>query len=160
MIMSVPEQGDSFTDSEETRAAIRVREGGEQVRIDIVSRVVEGVSREHAIIVRLSGGAQIRIESPFELFEQGLASRVVDPDGADLDDTDFDVTLERALLGRTVADAILGLGNGLLVVTFDDETSLRVPPDPDFEAWSVTHLDGRMVAALPGGAVSQWGPSP
>ncbi|WP_407359099.1 DUF6188 family protein [Microbacterium sp. LTA6] len=125
------------------------------MRIDIDPQVVESVSREYAVVLGLSGGSALRIETLFELSEPGCAPIVIDPESPDADRK-----LERALLGRTVIRAIAGTSDGSLAMTLDGETSLRVPSDSDFEAWSVTHSDGRLVVALPGGGLARWGPRP
>lgn len=92
----------------------------------------------------------MRIETPFALSMPGGAPRLID-----VQDEERDSGFVLAMLGRTIARAEMD-GDGSLVVGFDDESSLRVPSDADYEAWAVTHADGAMTVALPGGGVSVW----
>lgn len=122
----------------------------EGTRIDIAARVVDAVGTEHSVVLSLSGGVEVRIETPFELSAPGSDPLVVDPECLGRSSK-----LVHALQGRIFARAKID-GDGSLVVGFDDESSLRVPSDADYEAWAVTHADGAMTVALPGGGVSVW----
>lgn len=120
--------------------------------MDIGARLVEQVSTEYAITLGLSGGLAVRIETSFVLSEPGHAPLTIDPQNLDTDRE-----LQRALLGRTVNQAIAEVDAGSLEITFDGGISVLVPSDADFEAWAVTWPDGYTVVSLPGGGLSQWG---
>lgn len=122
------------------------------MEIDIVDRIVEEVNSEYSITLGLTGGAEVRIETPFELSEPGHVLLVIDPQNLK-----SDRDLQRALFGRAVARATVDVDSGSLAVAFDSGTVLLVPPDADFEAWTATWPDGVTLVSLPGGGLSQWG---
>ncbi|WP_377325645.1 DUF6188 family protein [Pimelobacter simplex] len=122
------------------------------MEIDIRARRVEEVDTEQAVTLVLSGGAAIRIESSFDLTEPAATPTTIDPDNLS-----GDLGLGSMLRGRVVEVATADEETGLLSITFRGGLVLRVPPDPDFEAWTASWLDGSTVVALPGGGMSVWG---
>ena len=122
------------------------------MEIDIRERRVDEVRTEQGVTLVLSGGAAVRIESPFDLAESAVALTTLDPVnlGADLQ---FGLLLR----GRVVEAASADEETGSLSISFLGGLALSVPPDPDFEAWSTSWEDGSMVVALPGGGLSSWG---
>ncbi len=123
------------------------------MRIDIAGRVMESACEEHALILRISDGVTIRIETLFELSEPDRPAVAIDPDGCDGDVERW----ESILHGRTVDRAEVDVNEGKLSMGFDGGVTVDVPPDPDYEAWAVTRTDGVTIVSLPGGGVSRWG---
>lgn len=122
------------------------------VRLGIDGNHVESVDVEHALTLRLSGGAEIRVEVPFDLAEQGAASETIDPE-----DISVNHVVWELFVGKVVESATAVPATGGVVVALHGGLTLQVLPDPDFEAWSVTWPDGRLVVALPGGGLAVWG---
>ncbi|GAB3769463.1 hypothetical protein GCM10027600_24350 [Nocardioides ginsengisegetis] len=123
------------------------------VDIDIVGRVVASVGSEHAITLSLSGGAEVRIETVSEFTEPDRPQLVIDPQHLETDQE-----LQRVLPGRIVEQVAVDADAGSLVVTLEGGVDLRVLPDIDFEAWSLTLDDGSSYVCLPGGGLGRWGP--
>jgi len=46
---------------------------------------------------------------------------------------------------------------GVLHLDFADGSSIDVPSDRDFEAWTIAGGDGLLLTSLPGGALATWG---
>ncbi|WP_320538064.1 DUF6188 family protein [Pseudarthrobacter sp. IC2-21] len=46
---------------------------------------------------------------------------------------------------------------GVLHLDFADGSSIDVPTDRDFEAWTIAGGDGLLLTSLPGGALATWG---
>lgn len=125
------------------------------MEIDIGARRVEEIDIEHAVTLVLTGGAGVRIESTFDLAEPAAAPITIDPENLSVD-----LGLGLTLRGRVVEAATADEETGMLSITFVGGLFLRVLPDPDFEAWSMTWSDGSTVVALPGGGLSSWGARP
>jgi hypothetical protein len=95
--------------------------------------------------------AHLRIEGLFELAIEGATS-VLTP-GPD------PVALAPALglLFRTVESAAVDPA-GVLEMTFSGPASLRLPPDPNYEAWTLNVLGKVLVVCGPEGLLSIFGP--
>lgn len=122
------------------------------MEIDIRHCRVDEIDTEHAVTLVLSGGALVRIESRFDLALPTASPTTIDPENLSAD-----LGLRQVLGGRLVEQATAAEETGLLVITFLGGLVLTVPPDPDFEAWSMSWSNGSMVVALPGGGLSSWG---
>jgi hypothetical protein len=122
------------------------------MNIAIGGQRVDEVDTEHAVTLRFSGGAAVRIEGSFEFHGSGSKMLTLDPENLGTDHG-----LRDALEGQTINSAIADSDSGTLVITFDVGISLHVLPDPEFEAWSATLSDGTKIVALPGGGLSRWG---
>ena len=58
------------------------------------------------------------------------------------------------LLSRTrVVSAAVDL-DGALELTFEDGSQIRVPPDINYEAWSLTTTNGPLIVSGPGGKIT------
>lgn len=101
--------------------------------------------------LRLEGGAEIVIETPFLLRCESSSVRV-----------DPEVVTEHvgvlALLHQRVRTAAASR-SGLLRLAFHDGHELEVAPSDEFENWQVTLPDGRLYVGLPGGDVASF-PAP
>ncbi|MGW0356281.1 DUF6188 family protein [Nocardia nova] len=60
-----------------------------------------------------------------------------------------------SLVGAVVVSARAD-ESGALTLELDSGTSLRVPPDDDYEAWSIAGPGGYRVVSLPGGELAVW----
>jgi hypothetical protein len=125
------------------------------VQIDIAARRVEEVDTEHAVTLVLSGGANVRIECPFDIWELGAEPTTFDPG-----DLPSGRGLWQGLRGRVVEAGIVDEDSGSLRITFSGGVTLQVLPDPAFESWSASWPDGATVVALPGGGLSSWSAQP
>jgi enamine deaminase RidA (YjgF/YER057c/UK114 family) len=61
------------------------------------------------------------------------------------------------LLWRTAESSHVE-ANGTLVIRFEDQTIIRAPSDPNYEAWQISKNDGQLVLCIPGGDIAWWGP--
>lgn len=122
------------------------------MQIDIGASSVDQIYAEHALTLVLSGGVQIRIETPFDLSEVAAVQTTIDPE-----DLSADHEFRGALRGRIVEAAIADEDTGSLTLTFRGGLVLQVPSDAAFEAWSASWSDGSLVVALPGGGLRSWG---
>ena len=90
----------------------------------------------------------IRIGVPFEL---------VTPDARLRFDPESPTELGPALgLHQREVRRALASRDGTLEVVFTDETVLRVPAHPSYEAWEAHFGGGAMLACQPGGSVAVW----
>lgn len=122
------------------------------MEIDIGTRQINEIDTRHAVTLVLSGGATVRIECPFRLAAPADAAAAIDPE-----DFPAERGLVSTLLGREIEAATAEEETGLLSITIRGGLAITVPPDPDFEAWSIVWSDGSMLVALPGGGLSAWG---
>lgn len=126
------------------------------MEIDVRARRVDEIDTEQAVTPSCSPEEHaIRIECTFDLAEPAAEPTTIDP--ANLS---AELGLGLMLRGRLVEAVIADVETGRLSMTFLGGLVLRVPPDPDFEAWATSWSDGSMVVALPGGGFSSWGPRP
>lgn len=107
--------------------------------------------------------ASLRVDGPFDLSLDGSTVRCDPEQGT--------TTLQPAILlyGRTVREASID-AQGTLVLTFVDNTTLTVPPEPAYESWTLSSwsrdsTDGYLIVGGVGGEVhifpprSQTGPA-
>lgn len=122
------------------------------MNIEVGGQRVEEIDTEFAVTLVLSSGAKLRIETALDLLEPSAASMILDPQALG-----SDLGLLRVLSGRLIESATADENSGALCITFDAGVTLRVAPDPDFEAWSAAWPDGSTLVALPGGGLARWG---
>lgn len=122
------------------------------MRIEIIGCVIDTVHADYSVLLGLSDGTKVRIETSFEISTPGHSPSTVDPgDGEDIG------ALGQALQGHTVVRAEAQDSTGTLVIALDNRAEIRVPADPGYEAWGVSSLNGALVVALPGGGIAWWG---
>ena len=111
-------------------------------------QTVVQLSLDHRFWLRLEGGAEIVIETPFLLRRECANVR-----------TDPEVVTEHvgvlALLHQRVRTAAASR-SGLLRLAFHDGHELEVAPCDEFENWQVTLPDGRLYVGMPGGDVASF----
>ena len=71
--------------------------------------------------------------------------------------TSADAVSRLLSVGKEAAIEVQCFGSGVLLLTVGQD-SVEVPPDPNFEAWTLTLEDGEMFVAVPGGGVTHWSP--
>lgn len=105
---------------------------------------------DHALTLVIEGSLAIRIECPFVYFD-GLAERAAIPGDAE------SVAPLVGLHGTQVREA--SIAGDVLLVEIGREQWLRVAPDDEFEAYSVT-WDGPegkvLIVCMPGGGLADW----
>jgi hypothetical protein len=114
---------------------------------------LEFIGVDHRLTLRFSEGDVVTIETEFALTRPGSTEVLLDPDG---DKRALGEVL--ALFGRRVTE--VEIAGHELRISFDDSSSLRVPPHPAYEAWSYSGpTDPRtLVISMPGGDLAIWGP--
>jgi hypothetical protein len=117
-------------------------------------RTIESLLIEYTVVVRLTGGYVLVIESPLVL-TTGDSTLEVDP--AD-DPGDVENSLRR-LTGMTVASSAAE-PSGALAIVFDEGSRLTVAVDPHYEAWNVAGPDGSLVVCMPRGKLAIWDADP
>ena len=105
------------------------------------------------VIMDGNDSLEVRIEQRFEL---ALPSGTVrfDPAG---DPTMIGPAL--AVLHAAVNE-VIAFENGRLVVSFADGRELCVPPNEDYEPWTLVGPDGLRIVSMPGGELAIWKPDP
>ena len=113
---------------------------------------VEYVQLGHALVLGLTGGRQVLIETVAEL--TGPAGRF------DVEPGDEPSDVLATLLGDVVRAAWMR-DCGELHLAFRSGSELSVSPDADVESWAVTGPDGVLMVCLAGGELAVWGdPAP
>ncbi|GAB2986017.1 DUF6188 family protein [Nocardioides montaniterrae] len=122
---------------------------GHPVNPDVEGAAVIAVEWETRVLITLSTGSALGIEGPFTVTSADGTSSAIDPERPDLDPG-----LRGLLVGRVVARVEVRPDTGTLQLTFADDGRLRVPPDADYESWTLWHAEGSMSIGLPGGEVA------
>ncbi|MGE2832689.1 DUF6188 family protein [Mycobacterium sp. SMC-4] len=112
--------------------------------------LVQSVLIEYTVVLRLSQGHFLVIESPFTISAHGRTTRLV-PD----EDAEAAFWPVRQLTAQMIDEAFAD-STGSLVVCFRDGTRIEVPPDPAYEAWNVSGPGGALVVCTPGGELVTW----
>jgi hypothetical protein len=112
-------------------------------------KVVISADVEYSILLRLSDGFFIRIESRLTLDFPG-GTVVWSPD--DRRSEPLQPFLD--LTGQAIAES--ATDSGILTLAFTNGSRLCVKPDRDYEAWTVSGPDGMLVVCMPGGELAIW----
>ncbi|MFD0516598.1 DUF6188 family protein [Paractinoplanes durhamensis] len=113
----------------------------------LIERKLDYVRLDDAIVLSLSGGGQVLIETCAQL--TGPHGRfLVEPGVATSD-------IVATLLGDLVRDARVS-DTGDLRITFDSGSELLVEADPEVESWAFVGPDGLLVVCLAGGELARW----
>lgn len=104
----------------------------------------------YTVSLTLSGGYEIRIETPFSLHDSD-GDHQISP-GAD---PDVNSRRLESLTGQTITTSVAE-DSGALRVDFTHGARLRIEPDSGFEAWTVAGPNGMKVVCLPGGELAVW----
>jgi enamine deaminase RidA (YjgF/YER057c/UK114 family) len=104
----------------------------------------------HTILIQES--VDVKFEGEFDISIDG-ATFHLDPER---DRTGLGPALN--LLWRTVESCRIK-ADGMLEITFGDQTTIRAPSDRKYEAWQISKNDGQLVICIPGGEIGWWGPN-
>ena len=110
---------------------------------------------DYGIVVRSStvgGELEIRISGPFVLIETNGDRFEIDPEG---DRVRLAPSL--AVFGRAF-NRVTAFKSGRLEIDFTDHSSLVVPPEGDFEPWSLVGPRDLRIVSRPGGDLAIWHP--
>ncbi|MBY4088453.1 hypothetical protein HQO85_10225 [Rhodococcus fascians] len=120
------------------------------MELPLVRHTIVSIEFGFSLALRTDRDCEFRIESNFRVTEPGTAVF------ADVPHTllSENVTVQR-LIGRLVVDANASDDCGLLV-EFADGTSLVVPFDPLFEAWTIASPEGFKAVSAAGGGLALW----
>jgi hypothetical protein len=124
-----------------------VRAEGDGWRFDFEEREITLIGVIYQTRLQF-GPTEVVIESPFDLVV-GETRHSRDPS-------------ERPKLGPLLAiypDALVdavATANGVLRLAFASGSTITVPPDPRYEAWSVVGRAGSLVVCTPGGELAIW----
>ena len=119
--------------------------------VNLPAHQVTAVCFDFAVVLRTSGGFELRIEVPFSLNLPGGTEVRVNPEHPGPN-----ASLVLALLYQDVASCT-SEETGELRASFANGDELSIEPHDSFEAWSLVGPNGVRVVCLPGGGTSQWG---
>jgi hypothetical protein len=119
------------------------------MKLELSGQRIVKVSVDFSITLCTDGGYEIQIAGEFSLL--ACCERI------DFTLTEQGLKPDRfpSLLNQSVTSASADY-TGTLILGFDSGTSLRVEPDPDYEAWNITGPRGRMIVCMPGGELAVW----
>lgn len=63
-----------------------------------------------------------------------------------------------AIVHRTLTRAV-ARADGTLAIELSGGLTIRVPPNPPYESWTLASADGMKVVCLPSGGLAIWGPT-
>ncbi|ORI21146.1 DUF6188 family protein [Rhodococcus sp. 1168] len=106
------------------------------VQIPLVAQTVVTVDFGFSFLLVTSGGFEIRIESTFRVDDSQAGRFEGVPDEELSSNPAF-----RDLIGKAIEDAHAAV-DGTLTLLLSGHTTLTVPADPDFEAWTVAGPGG------------------
>jgi len=121
------------------------------MQFDLATQTVDRISFDFGITLLFSDGTELRITTPCEIRSSGGEVVTVDPENLG-----SDLRILPLLLHQAVQEAQVDEASGAVDVSLRSGSHLRVGPDPDFEAWSLTAPDGSLIVSLPGGGTSRW----
>jgi Family of unknown function (DUF6188) len=132
-------------------STVGIQESGNTAKLPIVGREVSRLVLDFRLTLQfLDTGADydIAIATPFSI-EDGKRTHRLDPERPE--------SLGPALtvLRRVVESAAVNEDGGL-VLAFAHGLTLRVVPDPNYEAWESTSSSGAKLVCLPGGGLAVW----
>ncbi|MEV0358024.1 DUF6188 family protein [Nocardia sp. NPDC050697] len=118
--------------------------------LPITGRQITAAVHDHLVALSTADGFELQIEGDFDLEAAHSDRRAVSLTDDGGPRTDLASALRGTITAATVDPA------GVLTVDFDSATRLVVPPDADYEAWTLAGPDGYRVVCLPGGELAVW----
>lgn len=106
-----------------------VREEATKFVLPLTGREVDQICIDYAVTLVIDGTDTVRLDSPFTV---SFPDRTLLIDPQRLDTVAPVLDLFRAVILRAEAGR-----DGSLLLSFDDDRSLRIEPDPDGEAWEI-----------------------
>jgi hypothetical protein len=113
-----------------------------QLRIDFALTLIVAASPDDGFEARIGGTCTLTMAD-------GVAVELV-PEG---DPTELAPALRLVRLGVERAEAFK---DGHMEIAFEDGSTLAVPADPDYEAWTITGTNGARIVSTPGGELAVW----
>jgi hypothetical protein len=120
------------------------------VQIPIVSQSIVAVEFGFSLLLQVSEGYEIRVESAFQLNDPQRGRFDGIPDERLAADRVFET-----LVGRSIEEAQASEG-GTLRLLLSGGATLTVPADSDFEAWTVAGPGGLKIVSEAGGGLAVW----
>jgi hypothetical protein len=130
-----------------------IAESADRYDLDLNGHKVTQCLVDFAITLELERRGQritVRVEGPFTLSAAGETHEL----SAEARPRELGPALE--LSRRSIRAAVVHK-TGDLELTFDDDSVLRVPSDPQYEAWTLTVTDGPIIVSGPGGKLTFFG---
>ena len=127
-----------------------ITEASDRYDVDLADHKVMQCVVDFAFTLTLKKGEQgvtIRVEGPFSMTRGGRTYELY----AEGRPGELGPAVE---LSRTSVRAAVVYKTGELKMTFDDGTVVRVPSDPEYEAWTLTVTDGPLIVSGPGGKLT------
>ena len=122
--------------------------------LGISGHEISRVCFDYGFVILTSEGAELRIQTRLVAAVRGNTPQELIPG-----EWGPGAAVLTTLFRRVIASASAVVEDGSLTVTFQDGTELRVPPHPQYEAWTFAGSQGKKVVCLPGGGLATWGPS-
>lgn len=120
------------------------------MELPITGQRVSVVASEYMVEVSTGGGFELQIEGDMEI-ESGRGDRwsVVLADGGG-SQSDLEPVLRGAITSAVVNSS------GTLTIDLDSGNRLVVPPDEEYEAWTLVGPNGYRVVCMPNGELAIW----
>ncbi|MFO7190956.1 MULTISPECIES: DUF6188 family protein [Thermocrispum] len=114
--------------------------------LGVAGQFIAEATGEFALVVRTDGGVEVRVESDFTV--SGNRGTVTYSPDTITDSTVFNWLVGKRIIAAVVDDA------GALTMTLADGTKISVPPDEEFEAWTLAGPGARKIVSMPGGELT------
>ncbi|MBB2497649.1 hypothetical protein H5411_00660 [Amycolatopsis echigonensis] len=109
---------------------------------------------EYSAVLHFSDDCTARIESPFTFSTAGEQYSFSPDSDPQESFRPMDVVLSDIVTKADADDA------GALNIVFDSGAVIRVEPDDEYEAWTVSGPGGFLVVSMPGGELATWDAKP
>jgi hypothetical protein len=117
----------------------------------IVGQRLEHTYFDFALVLLTDQEAEIRIQTKYSLKPAGGIEGIFDPNLSES-------PMPSALIGlrQLIMSADADEGDGSLTIVLADGLRLWVPPNDNYEAWTLSDTIGTRVVTLPGGGLAVW----
>ncbi len=120
------------------------------MELPLTGQRVSVAASEYMVEITTVGGFTLQIEGNMEIeSSRGDRQSVALADGGG-----SQVDLEPVLHG-TITSAVVN-SSGALTIDFDSGNRLVVPPDSEYEAWTLVGPNGYRVVCMPNGELATW----
>ncbi|MFI7664126.1 DUF6188 family protein [Nocardia sp. NPDC049526] len=120
------------------------------MELPLTGQRVSVAASEYMVEITTVGGFALQIEGDMEIeSSRGDRQSVALADGGS-----SPVDLEPVLHG-TITSAVVN-SSGTLTIDFDSGNRLVVPPDSEYEAWTLVGPNGYRVVCMPNGELATW----
>jgi len=115
----------------------------------LAGQTITGLLFDHAVTFLGDAGDELRVETPLTLTTND-GSLTIDPQALTNNAGDL-----FKLLHEPVSHVII-VDDGTLTITWESGAQIRVEPQSDYEAWTLTSRAGARYVCNPGGNVTTW----